>query len=225
MGITKRRRETQWKNGITGRLICLEGIEAAGKTTQINFIAHYLKEAHKTVITTREPGGTPLAERIRQLILSPQMHGEVLTAEAECLLMFAARAQHITYTIQPALSLGHWVVCDRFIEASFAYQEGGRGLSHGFIETLQEAILKNLPIDRVLLFDLPVTAALERIHQRPSDIDCDRIESEALSFFERVRATYLTRAQQYPERYRIIDANVSLNKVQQQVMQVLDELF
>jgi dTMP kinase len=209
-----------------GRFICLEGIEGAGKTTQAQFIDQYLQAQGYKTLLTREPGGTPLAENIRQLILTP-IQNESLTAETELLLLFAARAQHITQTLKPALKKRQWVICDRFTEATYAYQGGGRGLPHVLIEQLQRFIQKDLKIDRVLLFDLTVETAFKRMRNRKHCTQkvYDRIESETYHFFTRVREAYLMRAKQFPSLYRVIDADKPLTTVQQQVTVVLQELL
>lgn len=230
-----------------GRLICLEGIEGSGKTTHAEFILRYLQSINQTAISTREPGGTPIAEAIRGLLLQNQNSArdqdqttnsgarqhfaegvqEALTPEAELLLMFAARSQHITHRIRPALQAGHWVICDRFTEASYAYQGGGRKLTGAFIHCLETYVQHDLKINRVILLDIPVSLALSRIHTRRMKIPqyYDRIEAETEVFFTRVRAAYLSRAKQYPELYCIIDANAPLEQVQQQITQVLQELL
>ena len=210
-----------------GRLICLEGIEGTGKTTQANFISTYLKERGYAVIDTREPGGTPLAEGIRHLILNPPSHHEAITAKTELLLLFAARMQHIYHVIQPALAKGCWVICDRFIEASYAYQGGGRGINHNLIDYLQKEIQDTLIIDRVILFDTSVSHALKRLSKRYHDNKNthDRIEAENQAFFTRVREAYLMRAKQHPDRYRTIDANQSITQVQSRIVPILQELM
>ncbi|MDQ8040211.1 MAG: dTMP kinase [Rickettsiella sp.] len=205
-----------------GRFITLEGIEGVGKSTQLNFVADYLKQKNRNVTITREPGGTPIAEAIRKLVLNSSFHDEKLTAEAELLLFFAARAQHIKNVIKPALQRGDWVVCDRFTEASYAYQGGGRGIDLEFITDLQKWIQKDLKIDCILLLDAPVETALDRTHHRTQ---FDRIELETCDFFKRARATYLTRAKHAPAIYHIIDASLPLKAVQSQIKHVLDKLI
>jgi dTMP kinase len=206
-----------------GRLICLEGIEGTGKTTQLNFISAYLKERGLSVVETREPGGTPLAEGIRQLTLNPPSDSEIVTAKTELLLMFAARMQHIYHVIEPALRQGNWVICDRFTEASYAYQGGGRGIKQTFIDYLKNEIQGTVQIDRVILFDTPITHALKQVDKR--GYAHDRIESENQSFFSRVRDAYLMRAKQYPKLYRIIEANHPITHVQSQIVPILNELI
>ena len=171
---------------------------------------------------TREPGGTAIAEAIRELVLARSFPNETLTCDAELLLFFAARAQHIDAVIKPALQRGNWVVCDRFTETSYAYQGGGRGINLAFIAELQKWIQKDLQIDCVLLLDAPVEITLQRTRQRKQ---VDRIEAEKQDFFKRARATYLERAKKMPNIYRIIDASLNLKAVQVQIKQVLDKLI
>jgi dTMP kinase len=170
---------------------------------------------------TREPGGTVIAEAIRKLVLTSSLSDEILSAESELLLFFAARAQHIQSVIKPALQRGEWVVCDRFTEASYAYQGGGRGIDLKFIADLQTWIQKDLEIDCVLLLDAPVEIALQRTRQRQH---IDRIEAETQDFFERARNIYLARAKQKKNHYQIIDASLSRHEVQVQIQQILDKL-
>ncbi len=170
---------------------------------------------------TREPGGTDIAEAIRELVLTRSFPNETLTRDAELLLFFAARAQHIDKVIKPALQRGDWVVCDRFTETSYAYQGGGRGIDLAFIADLQKWIQKDLQIDCVLLLDTPVEIALQRMQQRKKE---DRIEAEKQDFFKRARSTYLERAKHMPNIYHIIDASLTLEAVQVQIKQVLDKL-
>jgi len=210
-----------------GRLICLEGIEGTGKTTQMRWIANYLRSLEQSVVTTREPGGTVYAEGIRQLILQPPPKAEPLTKEAELLLLFAARAQHITQVIRPALQAGHWVICDRFTEASYAYQGGGRGVSKAFIEYLEQNIYQDISINHVLLFDMPIDQALQQMKQRNKvkNQASDRIELETEAFFKRVREAYLFRAKENKVPYSIIQANNTLTQVQTEVAAVLNRLL
>jgi dTMP kinase len=205
---------------LANRFITLEGIEGVGKSTHMAFIAQYLQQAGQTVVLTREPGGTPVAEAIRHLLL--KQHDESITQETELLLLFAGRAQHIAHVIRPALAMGKWVVCDRFTDATYAYQGGGRGLSPLHIATLEQWVQKDLQPVCTLLLDAPVRVALQRTRQRGQ---LDRIETEQEDFFQQVRAAYLTRARQFPARYRIIDANMPLCEVQQQIKLILDKLL
>ncbi len=191
-----------------GRFITLEGVEGAGKTTQREAIAGFLRESGVDVLVTREPGGSDIAERIRGLLLDPTnagMHGD-----AELLLMFAARAEHIHQRIRPALASGVWVLCDRFTDATYAYQGGGRGVDQARIATLEQLVQGALRPDLTLLFDLPADVGLARARGRSAP---DRFESETLQFFERVRACYLARATQEPQRLVRVDANRALDVV------------
>lgn len=206
---------------MTGKFISIEGIEGAGKSTQIAFIQSFLAERNKKVVITREPGGTALGEEIRNLLLSPREGG--MSDDAELLLMFAARAEHITQIIQPALAQGDWVICDRFVEATFAYQGGGRGISHQRIGQIADWTLQDLKTDLTLLFDLPVELGFSRVASRNEAID--RFEQEKTSFFERVRADYLRQAKTSPERIKIIDASQDIAEVQEMVTVQLDKLF
>jgi dTMP kinase len=199
-----------------GRFITLEGIEGAGKSTQRPIIAELLREHGISWIETREPGGTSLAERIRELLLAPDPSGPC--AEAELLLMFAARAEHLAKTIRPALAAGTWVLCDRFTDASFAYQGGGRGIAEARIAQLEALVQDGLRPDLTLLFDLSPQLGLARARERAQP---DRFECEALGFFERVRAAYLRRAQHEPQRIRIIDASLAFPVVTRQVREEL----
>ncbi len=184
------------------RLVSLEGGEGAGKTTVLAALRAELAAGGDEVLVTREPGGTPLAEMIRELLLSP--HHEPPAAETELLLMFAARAQHVREAISPALERGGWVLCDRFTDSSFAYQGGGRGLDPALIETLERHVVGLRP-GLTLLLDLDV--AQGRARARGRDPQPDRIERERDEFFERVRAAFLARAADDPGRYRVIDAS------------------
>ncbi|MBY4677182.1 dTMP kinase [Marinobacterium arenosum] len=204
----------------SGRFITIEGIEGVGKTTNIEFVRQWLAERGIEVIMTREPGGTPLAEELRALLLSPR--DEEVSHDTELLLMFAARAQHLNQVIKPALQRGAWVLCDRFTDATYAYQGGGRGLDTTPIETLEQLVQQGLNPDLTLLLDLPVEVGLQRANQRSAP---DRFEQEKQAFFERVRAAYLERAQNAPQRFRIIDAEPALAQVQRQIATVLGEFL
>ncbi|MEO5574048.1 MAG: dTMP kinase [Gammaproteobacteria bacterium] len=205
---------------MTARFITIEGIEGAGKTTSINFISHYIENKGKKLVTTREPGGTELGEQVRALLLSHRLNA--MTADTETLLMFAARAQHLHQVIRPALAAGHWVLSDRFTDASYAYQGGGRGISAERIAVLEDWVQDGLRPDLTLLMDLPAALGLQRAHRRSLP---DRFESEQLAFFERVREAYLGQAQRHPHRYRVIDASQPLDAVRQQIAQALDSFF
>lgn len=199
-------------SGVRGRFITLEGIEGAGKTTQLAVVAEVLQAAGITVVTTREPGGTPVAERIRALLLDPNHRG--MAATSELLLMFAARAEHLVQRIIPALSAGHWVVCDRFTDATYAYQGGGRGLDQRQIAQLEALVQAGLHPDLTLLLDLPAAEGIARARGRRGEAASpDRFEAETLAFFERVRAAYLGRAAQAPARIRVIPAAAPLAAV------------
>lgn len=197
---------------MSGRLITVEGIEGVGKTTNINWICECLAEQGIPFIQSREPGGTALAEEIRQLLLTPR--DEKMSDMTELLLVFAARAQHLHQLIQPALRRGEWVVCDRFTDATYAYQGGGRGLDRSVIAALENLVQNTLRPDLTLILDIEPAVGLARAHQRGAP---DRFEQEAISFFTRVRQTYLERAQSAPDRYLIVDAGKPLVDVQAQI--------
>ena len=182
-----------------GKFITLEGVDGAGKSTHLDWIAERLEAAGKKVVVTREPGGTPLGEELRKLLLSQPMH-----LETEALLMFAARREHLDKLILPALAAGNWVLSDRFTDASFAYQGGGRGLDLGRIEILENWVHQGLQPDLTLVFDLSVEEAMRR--RSAATAQPDRFEREDVDFFGRVRSVYLARVERYPERMRLIDA-------------------
>ena len=197
-----------------GRFITLEGGEGAGKSTNLAFVAAWLRQRGITLITTREPGGTPLAEQIRTLLL--EVREEPVAAVAELLLMFSARAQHLARVIEPALARGDWVLCDRFTDATYAYQGGGRGVDPTLIRTLEELVQADLQPDLTLYLDIDPALAEARLEGR----ERDRFEREQAAFFARVRAVYLERAAQF-ERFRVIDAGASLAQVQRSIAAVL----
>ncbi|MDO9371118.1 MAG: dTMP kinase [Gammaproteobacteria bacterium] len=205
---------------MTARFITVEGIEGAGKSTNIAFIKQHLLNAKKNVVVTREPGGTPLGEQIRDVLLSHRNDG--MAVDTELLLMFAARAEHLARVIRPALAAGQWVLCDRFTEATYAYQGGGRGIAQERIAQLEDWLQGALRPDLTLLLDLPPALGLERAGRRSATRD--RFESEQLAFFERVSANYLRQAALHPQRYRVIDAAQELSAVQAQIAQALDEI-
>lgn len=205
---------------MSGLFITLEGPEGAGKTTNREFLAERLRTAGHEVLLTREPGGTPLAERIRELLLAPS--DEPMATDTELLLMFAARAQHLDQVIRPALVAGKVVLCDRFTDATYAYQGGGRGVSEARIAVLEDFVQGTLRPDLTLVFDLPVDVGLARAAARGR---LDRFEQEGPAFFEAVRQTYLRRAALNPQRYRIIDAGQPLVDVQRQLERLLPELL
>jgi dTMP kinase len=194
-----------------GAFISLEGIEGVGKSTNVAFTADAVRRAGYHVVTTREPGGTELGERVREWILKGRHTN--LSPETEALLMFAARARHLDEIIRPALAGGRWVVCDRFTDATFAYQGGGRGLSRELLETLKAAVEKGTEPDLTLLLDAPPDVGSRRIGGR----ELDHFEREQRPFFERVRAAYLALAERYPARIKIIDASRPLDAVQGQI--------
>ena len=203
-----------------GRFLSLEGVEGVGKTTNLSFIAQYLDRAGKTVVTTREPGGTAIAEQIRALLLDH--HDEELSNESELLLMFAARAQHIKHVIEPALEAGQWVLCDRFTDASYAYQGGGRQFNMSDIGWLEKFVQKGLTPDTTILLDLDVELGLKRAASRSVP---DRFESEKKVFFENVRDVYLKRAKAEPNRFCLVDASQPLEQVQRSIASYLDKLL
>jgi len=205
---------------VTGLFITLEGPEGAGKSTNRDYLAQCLRERGLDVVLTREPGGTPLAERIRDLLLTPA--DEPMSSDTELLLVFAARAQHLAQVIRPALARGAIVLCDRFTDATYAYQGGGRGQSVQRIEQLEYFVQGDMRPDLTLIFDLPVEVGLSRAAARGR---LDRFEQEGLEFFEAVRSAYLDRARQAPQRYRVIDAGQSLAAVQQDLDALLPGLF
>ncbi len=203
---------------MSGKFITIEGVEGVGKSTHVNFVCQCVHDAGHEVIKTREPGGTPAAERIRDLLLDTG--GERVPDQAELLLMFAARALHLENRIRPELDKGVWVVCDRFTDASYAYQGGGRGMDHQEIATLENAVQDGLLPDLTLLLDAPIDVALARAKKRNAGND-DRFECEREEFFERVRSAYLARAAEDPGRVAVVDASGTLEQVQTEIRQVL----
>jgi len=204
-----------------GLFITLEGIEGAGKSTVARAVYDWLGRHSIRATLTREPGGTALAERVRQIVL--ERGTERLSAATETLLMFAARGIHLENLIRPALERGDWIVCDRFTDATRAYQGGGRGVDRAWIESLASQVHGGLEPDCTLLLDLPVPVGLERARSRQAGAT-DRFEAEAQAFFERVRATYLELARGEPKRISVIDASVPLEAVERQVAAVLARL-
>jgi len=205
---------------IRGKFITLEGGEGVGKTTNLTFIRDYLQEHNIPVVVTREPGGTVLAEKIRHLLLDKD--SEIISEQAELLLIFAARAQHIKHVIEPALAQGEWVVCDRFTDATYAYQGGGRNMRISTIEWLENLVQGNLRPDLTVLLDAPVEIGIERARERGS---FDRFELEKISFFEHVRRAYLLQAELHPERIKLIRANRPLVDVQSALIDVIRTLL
>ncbi|MEC9482714.1 MAG: dTMP kinase [Halomonas sp.] len=202
-----------------GRFITLEGGEGVGKSTNMDAVCRWLEARGVEVVRTREPGGTPRSESIRQLLLDPDQK-EPLCDDAELLLIFAARAQHLERLVRPALARGAWVVCDRFTDATFAYQGGGRGIERARIEQLESWVQQGLQPDLTLLLDMPVAAAQQRVTQRGGVRD--RFERERQAFFVAVRDAYLQRAEEYPRRFEVIDAALSLPEVREAIEACLD---
>lgn len=194
-----------------GRFITFEGGEGAGKSTQIARVAAWLRERGREVIVTREPGGTPRAERLREILL--ERSAEPMPQSCELLLMFAARATHLENLVRPAVQRGAWVLCDRFTDATYAYQGGGRGLPVAQIDALAAIVHPDLQPDLTVLLDLPVDAGIARATHRNGATGPDRFETEQREFFERVRATYLERARREPGRFRVIDASETVDEV------------
>ena len=207
-------------NNSSGRFVSIEGIEGVGKSTVITFLQEKLIQLGVACTLTREPGGTPIAEDIRNVLL--QNHQEIMSKDTELLLMFAGRAQNIQEVIGPALERGHWVLSDRFTDASFAYQGGGRGVSLQHIDELASWVQAGLAPDHVLLLDASVDVGLARVHSRGAR---DRIEQEGVEFFERARQVYLQRAQAEPDRYTIIDATLPVEQVCNSAWLSLEKLY
>ena len=203
-----------------GKFITVEGIEGVGKSTNVEFLSTLIEENGYSVIHAREPGGTPMAERIRELLL--EHNEEPMTDIAELLLFFAARSLHINNSIRPALEAGHWVVCDRFTDASRAYQGDGRGLNQEWINTLANWVEQNLKPDLTILLDAPAEVGMLRAQQRGAT---DRLEIEQIDFYTRVRDGYLTLADAEPDRFTIIDACQSLNQIQSIILKIMPTFF
>lgn len=203
-----------------GKFITLEGGEGVGKTTNLAFIRDYLQQHGIPVVVTREPGGTTLAEKIRHLLLDKD--SETITEPAELLLVFAARAQHLKHVIEPALARGEWVLSDRFTDATYAYQGGGRNMRADTIAWLENLVQGNLRPDLTVLLDAPIEIGMERARKRSA---FDRFESEKISFFEQVRRAYLLQAERHPERIKLIKANQSLADVQKGIIDVIRPLL
>jgi dTMP kinase len=197
-----------------GRFITLEGVDGAGKSTHIGFLAERLGARGRQPLVTREPGGTPLAEKLRALVLA-----EPMAPLAETLLMFAARADHVEHVIRPALESGRWVLCDRFTDATAAYQGAGKGVSQELIQRLAQAVHPGLLPDRTLVFDCPFEVTRGRL--AASGRSLDRFENEGAEFFNRVRQAYLTRAAAEPGRIRIIDATQTIPNIQKQLEEAI----
>jgi dTMP kinase len=191
---------------VKGKFITFEGIDGAGKSSHVEWLASFLRDKGKVVHVTREPGGTELGEKLRELLLHKSMH-----LETETLLMFAARREHLAKVIEPALANGEWVVCDRFSDATYAYQGGGRGLDRAKLQQLEHWVHGHLQPDLTLLFDLPLDVARERIVLASRVLD--RFEQERADFHERVRQAYLERAHSSPARIRVVDAQQSIETI------------
>lgn len=198
------------------KFITLEGIDGAGKSTHLNWLAERLRSQGKNVLVTREPGGTPLGEALRELLLHQAMH-----LETEALLMFAARREHLDKVIIPALRAGTWVISDRFTDASFAYQGGGRGLDESKLKILEQWVQQDLQPDLTLLFDVTLEVSRQRLSANAS---LDRFEQEKQDFFQRVRDAYLKRAAQFPERIRVIDSGRTLNDIKVDLEDVVSSI-
>jgi dTMP kinase len=196
-----------------GKFITLEGIDGAGKSTHLNWLADWARAQGHQVVVTREPGGTPLGEMLRDMLLGQHMH-----METETLLMFAARREHIDKVIVPAMEQGHWVISDRFSDASFAYQGGGRGIARDKLETLETWVQNGLQPDLTLLFDVPLEVSRARLSL---NLSLDRFEQEKQDFFERVRAAYLERAQAYPQRIRVVDSTRAIADIRSELEMLL----
>lgn len=196
-----------------GKFITLEGVDGAGKSTHIPIIAELLRARGKEVLLTREPGGTPLGEKLRELLLHEAMH-----PETESLLMFAARREHLEQVIRPALARGAYVISDRFTDASFAYQCGGRGVDTAKVAALEQWVQGEFQPDLTLLFDLPVAVSTQRLANARNP---DRFEREKADFFERIRAAYLARAEQFPQRFRVIDSGKPIPEIQAELQEIL----
>lgn len=202
-----------------GQFITVEGTEGVGKSTNMAFIEQWLKNEGKELVITREPGGTELGEKLRAVLLDAKEQS--MSDDTELLLMFAARAQHLHEVIVPALNAGKWVLCDRFTDATYAYQGGGRGIDMSRIAQLEQWVQADLRPDMTLILDLPVDVGLERAGKRSAP---DRFELEKHDFFNKVRDTYLSRAAAQPERYQVIDASPSISEVQQSIQSTLEKM-
>jgi dTMP kinase len=198
------------------KFITFEGVDGAGKSTHLEWFADVLRQRGIDLLVTREPGGTPLGERLREILLNQPMH-----AETETLLMFAARRQHVEEVIRPALQRGTWVISDRFSDASFAYQGGGRGVPLAKLEQLEEWVHADLQPDLTLLFDIPVEVARQRL---ANNISLDRFEQEQGAFFEKVRQAYLARSQKTPARFAVIHAENTLEQVKLSLENIISTL-
>ena len=202
---------------VQGKFISFEGIDGAGKSTHIGFVTDFLRARGKTVVSTREPGGTPLGEKLRELLLHEKMH-----LETEALLMFASRREHIAQVIAPQMAQGNWVLSDRFTDASFAYQSGGRGLARQKMEALEHWVHPGLQPDLTLLFDVPLEVARERLDATRT---LDKFEREQADFFEKCRSEYLRRAAEFPDRIVVIDSTRSIGEIRAHLSDILEKLL
>jgi dTMP kinase len=200
-----------------GKFITFEGIDGAGKSTHIGFVTDFLKGHGKTVVSSREPGGTPLGEKLRDLLLHEKMH-----LETEALLMFASRREHIAQVIEPGIARGDWVLSDRFTDASFAYQSGGRGMDRAKMEALEQWVHPHLQPDLTLVFDVPIEVARQRLDATRT---LDKFEQEKADFFTRCRNEYLRRAAQFPQRMAVIDSTQSIEETRARLTQALEKLL
>ncbi|WP_343732838.1 dTMP kinase [Duganella sp.] len=200
-----------------GKFITFEGIDGAGKSTHIAFVSDYIKQRGFELVSSREPGGTPLGEKLREIVLHEKMH-----LETEALLVFASRREHIAQVIKPALERGAWVISDRFTDSTFAYQGGGRGTSLAKLEALEQWVHPDLQPDLTLLFDVPLEVARARLD---ATRDLDKFEQEQADFFAATRSEYLRRAAQFPQRFRVIDSTQSIAAIQLQIAAILDAFF
>jgi dTMP kinase len=200
-----------------GKFISFEGIDGAGKSSHIGFVADFLAQRGKTVVASREPGGTALGEKLRELLLHQKMH-----LETEALLMFASRRENMAQVIEPALARGDWVLVDRFTDASFAYQSGGRGMDRSKMEGLEQWVHPRLQPDLTLLFDVPLEVARQRLDATRT---LDKFEQEQADFFERCRKEYLRRAAQFPQRIVVIDSTRSFEETRARIAEALESLL
>jgi dTMP kinase len=199
-----------------GKFITFEGIDGAGKSTHIQFVSERIRARGIELVSSREPGGTALGEKLRELVLHEKMH-----LETEALLMFASRREHVAQVIEPALARGAWVVSDRFTDASFAYQGGGRGLARAKLEALEQWVHPDLQPDLTLLFDVPLDVARARLD---ATRDLDKFEQEQAGFFNATRNEYLRRAAQFPQRFRVIDSARPIPDIQRQLQAIVESL-
>lgn len=219
INIRKQIKDYHMSNVNIGKFITVEGTEGVGKSTNMAFIEHWLKNAGKELVVTREPGGTELGEKLRSVLLDAKEQS--MSDDTELLLMFAARAQHLHEVILPALHDGKWVLCDRFTDSTFAYQGGGRGIEMSRIAQLEQWVQGDFRPDMTLILDLPINIGLARAGKRSTP---DRFELEKHDFFNKVRDTFLARAAENPQRYNIIDASPALDVVQQSIQTVLEKM-